>query len=256
MHDLFLNGNFLDYEELSNRFPRYPRLVFDYNAVMNAIPDNWKVKLRNIDNIGLLIQKKDYREDSFINLNNHELRKLILANKPNTRCNENFWRRKLKFDVSKHYNIAHKATKESRLRLLHFKIMHNIYPTNILLCKMKVRSNTLCDNCHVTDFIEHFFVECHTIKGFWTFISSFIESVIDIHVNLGTKDILLGLIHSEHDHIKNNEIDYINAIILLGKLCVSKMRFGKIKNIYLIFDLELNLRKKFLQQEIIDNICV
>ena len=131
--------------------------------------------------------------------------------------------------------------------------MHNIYPTNILLCKMKVRPNTLCDKCQVPDFIEHFFVECNYIKGFWNYVSSYIKSSINIQVNLNTKHILLGLTYSEHSSIKNKEIDFINAIILLGKLCVSKLRYGKINNIFLIFELELNLRKKLSMHNNIDN---
>ena len=121
---------------------------------------------------------------------------------------------------------------------------------------MKVRSNMLCDNCQVTDFIEHFFVKCDLIKDFWKFVSTFIKSAIDIHINLSSKDILLGMRHSEHENIKNKEIDYINNMILLGKLCISKMRYGKLKNIYLVFDLELNLRKKYLEHNIINNMSI
>ena len=38
--------------------------------------------------------------------------------------NENYW------------EVAIRCTRETRLRVLHRKILHNIYPTNILLRKM------------------------------------------------------------------------------------------------------------------------
>ena len=112
---------------------------------------------------------------------------------------------------------------------------------------MKVRPNILCDKCNLPDFIEHFFVECDLIKGFWDYISCYIESSINIKVKLSTKEILLGLTYTDYEHIKNKDINYINAIILLGKLCISKLRYGQIKSIYLIFDLELNLRSRTLK---------
>ena len=170
-----------------------------------------------------------------------------MSTKTVTRCNENFWKRKFNFDISQHYIIAHNATTESRLRLLHFKIMHNIYPTNILLCKMKIRGNNLCDNCQVTDFIEHFFIECNLIRDFWKHVTSYIKSSIDVAIKLSSKDILLGIDYQNHKNIKKKDINYINYIILLGKLCVSKLKYGKLKNIYLIFDLEINLRQKFIK---------
>ena len=245
MHDLLINGKFLDYEEISNKLNRYPKLIFEYNALINAIPENWKEKLMNSDNTMTITTKITNFENSTLNLENHDIRKMILSLKPTTKCNEHFWMRKFNFEISKHYTIAQKATKESKLRLLHFKIMHNIYPTNILLCKMKIRTNILCDNCQVPDFIEHFFVECGLIEGFWKYVSSYIQSSTNIEVKLNSKDILLGLINSEHNNIKSREIDYINGIILLGKHCITKLRYGKLKNIYLIFDLELNLRKNY-----------
>ena len=248
MHDLFPNGTFIDFKTLSNKFKRYPGLIFDYNALYNSIPDNWKSKLNNTNNI--LSQNLPSTDYTILKLNNYELRNLIISLKTNSKCNEQFWERKLGFEVSKHYDIAYKATKESRLRLLHFKIMHNIYPTNILLYKMKVRPNILCNVCKVTDFIEHFFVECQQIEGFWNFVSSYIKYMINIQVKLNTKDILLGLTYSDHNNIKREDIDYINYIILLGKHCISKLKYGNINSIYLVFELELSLRTKVSEHNI------
>ena len=229
-----------------------PGFIFEYNALFNSIPNSWKVKLNNIDQE--LVQKaktlmsyKTKFENYILNLNNKEIRKLILTKKSITRYNEKFWKRKLNVDISKHYMCANNATKESRLRLLHFKIMHNIYPTNILLCKMNVRPNNLCNNCQVPDFIEHFFVECQLIRDFWRHVINYIKSSVNVTFNLSTRDILLGVEKSEHRYLSKKELNYINFIILLGKLCVSKFKYGEIQNIYLIFELEINLRQKYLK---------
>ena len=252
IHDLFQNFTFLEYKELSQVIKKYPGFIFDYNALINAIPKNWKIMLNNI--APETIQKaKSLKycmtklENNILKLNNNDLRKLLLSHKNITRCNEKFWKRKFDVDILKHYMSAYKATKESKLRLLHFKLMHNIYPTNILLYKMKVRPNILCNNCQVPDFLEHFFVECQLICDFWKHVSSHIRSVMNLGLKLSTKDILLGLEYSEHNDLRKKDINYINYVILLGKLCVSKFKYGEYKSIYLIFESELNLRQKHLK---------
>ena len=163
-------------------------------------------------------------------MKNKELRNVIISMKMNTKCNEVFWKRNLDFDISDHYVIAHKATKESRLRLLHFKILHNIYPTNILLHKMKVKASPLCQVCQVPDFIEHFFVDCVQICWFWEFISSFIKSNTNKHINISRKNILLGITYLENKELNQREVNFINFTILLGKLCISKFKYGTLKN--------------------------
>ena len=160
-----------------------------------------------------------------------------------TKCNENSWKRKLGIDISGHYDIALKSTKESRLRLLHFKILHNIYPTNILLHKMKVKSSDACEHCRVPDYIEHFFYECALVHSFWLHIVNLIKSRVNVDFDLKRNDILLGLAYTDFTHIKREIINYINHIILIGKLCISKFRYGQINNIFLIFEIEMSLRR-------------
>ena len=75
-------------------------------------------------------------------------------------CANGFWQKKFGLKVDKIvWSLAIRATKETRLRVLHWKILQNIYPTNILLCKVKVRLDNKRSYCHnITDFIKHFFL--------------------------------------------------------------------------------------------------
>ena len=77
-----------------------------------------------------------------------------------------FWSRKFGLEIDEHiWSIPSLVTKETRLRVLQWKILHNIYPTNILLCKMKVRDDQMCSYCNdVVDYTEHFFFVRPTIK--------------------------------------------------------------------------------------------
>ena len=50
-----------------------------------------------------------------------------------------------------------KCTKESRLQLLHWIILHDIYPTSILLHKIGICSSNKCLFCGEVDYLELFF---------------------------------------------------------------------------------------------------
>ena len=159
----------------------------------------------------------------------------------------NFYqKRKLDIYISTHYSISINTTSESRLRLLHFKILHNIYPTNILLQKMKIKGSNLCEKCQVKDYIEHFFVDCKLLNGFWSFVSNKILIDIETRVNLTCNNIIFGVTKQDFKSISNTCLKYINFIILFGKMCISKFKYGKIKNIYTIFDYEWQMRSHLI----------
>ena len=48
-----------------------------------------------------------------------------------------FWKSKFGIDIERHFGNAIRACKETRLRLIYFKILHNIYPNNSVLRQME-----------------------------------------------------------------------------------------------------------------------
>ena len=55
-----------------------------------------------------------------------------------------FCSRKFGLEIDEHiWSMPSLVTKETRLRVLQWKILHNVYPTNILPCKMKVRDDQM-----------------------------------------------------------------------------------------------------------------
>ena len=97
-------------------------------------------------------------------------------------CANGFWSRKSGLEIDKHiWSIPSLVTKETRLRVLQWKILHNIYLTNRLLCKMKVRDKQMCSYCHdVVDYTEHFFFDCPTITKFRNYTEQYILITFDI----------------------------------------------------------------------------
>ena len=84
--------------------------------------------------------------------------------------------------------------------------MHNIYPTNILLSKMKVKENNKCSYCtDIIDVIEHFFlllfvvVEYPVVRHIWNFIEGIILRECGINVKLYVID-MFGVQRSNIKH--------------------------------------------------------
>ena len=49
---------------------------------------------------------------------------------------------------------------------------------------------------------------------------------------------------ADFPQLENNIINYANKLILIGKMCNSKLKYGKVNNIFTIFEYEWQLRNK------------
>ena len=118
-------------------------------------------------------------------------RKKLVEVKKAEPCAVAFMKRNFNFNVGKkHVVVEFQMYPETRLRVLQWKILHIIYPTNILLSKTKVRGNNKCSDCTDTvDSMEQFFAESPAVSKFWKFIE-FILREFGIKVKLYSTDIL------------------------------------------------------------------
>ena len=251
MGDLFKNGDFLSFEYIKNKIPPYPGLLIDYIALIKAIPTDWIKSLRN-SSISQEMSSQQYHINfnknnalKVLSISNKKLRQAVVDITSTDICGRNFWKNKLGFDIYCLYGMAFNATRESKLRLLHFKILHNIYPSNILLNRMGLRASELCDHCGLKDVIEHMFIHCEVLNGFWDKVFKTIFLFTNVHFDRSDFSILFGFAYNSN--IRKNKTNIANHILLIAKLCVSKMRYGESKNINVIFESELSLREKYLR---------
>jgi hypothetical protein len=124
------------------------------------------------------------------------IRNYIVDQKYTIPCSVQFWKRKLNVDISdRHWKVAKQVTTESRLRELHWKILHNIYPSNILLHKMGLANNAFCTYClNTIDYLEHFFFECRKIRHLWKHVEQIIFKLHGITILLNLENVLFGYI--------------------------------------------------------------
>ena len=199
------------------------------------------------------LKKNDYKlpkntenQDIYFNgeiLQNAKMfRNVITKERHSSPCSERFWHNKFDLSITeKHWVLARKLTSESRLRELHWKILHNIYPTRILLFKLKLAPNNKCPYCLAeTDYIEHFFFYCPKIKPIWKCVQDEFYAKFEKNILLSVIDILFGVLVKPGYSICM--INHLNYLILVAKMCIGKFRYGKSTCVDYTFKYELALR--------------
>lgn len=161
-------------------------------------------------------------------------------------CSVNFWNRKLNIQIDeRHWKATFSAAKETRLRVLQWKVLHNI-PTNILLNKMGIASSNKCSACNANepDYIEHFFFSCEKVKPIWKSVEDEIYSRTQKQITITEATALLGY---HENGLSPRDKNISNHLIRLAKMCISKFRYGDPTNILIIFEKELLLRNRLIE---------
>ena len=70
--------------------------------------------------------------------------------------------------------FARSSSKEPKLLSTHYKIIHNIWPTNVKLFDWKLKNTDECFFCKEKDTIIHTLMECFHTKIFLTEVSKFL----------------------------------------------------------------------------------
>ena len=74
-------------------------------------------------------------------------------------------------------------TKETKLSIFQFKIIHNILPHRVLLYKMKITASDLCLYCSNQETLQHLLASCSLLRTFWSDVlpwwnSSFTRNIL------------------------------------------------------------------------------
>ena len=65
------------------------------------------------------------------------------------------------------YSIPFRVTKDIRLAIFQFKIVHHILPTDAPLFRDKIVQHDKCHLCDQTQTLKHLFVLCPDVQAFW-----------------------------------------------------------------------------------------
>ena len=160
----FCERRFLPFSSFCNKFNLKCNFL-QYYGILSSIPQNWKKLLQeDSDNpgmpsisIGSLACKTIY--GMLLNLEDlppPTAEKKLLA------CGIE------RNDLNKIYLLPFKATKEIKLTMFQYKIIHQILPMNSLLYKMKKVASPTCPFCpSESQTMWHFFIHCTQATLFW-----------------------------------------------------------------------------------------
>ena len=237
--DVMERGEFMSFPRFQQKFGFRSDALLSYNIIYNAL-------LRHIQTL-ITLTSPELPLNS-LSFGNHQVgnisRKLYLQliQKIEIPYAETFWIRRFESGFDKRlWVLPFKCTNETRLRVLQWKILHNIYPTSIHLKKMKLKDSDLCKNCNILDTIEHFFFDCDYIKNIWKEIETLITKHTNQILSLNSKSVLLGWLPG--NNLIKTHVYKINLFILIGKLVISKCKYGKVNNPLILLENEITFRK-------------
>ena len=139
------------------------------------------------------------------------------------------------------WSIPRECCSETKLLELQWKILHNIYPTGVLLNKMHIKDNNLCELCGELDTVVHFFVTCDMILPIWEEANKIIISYIGKPYNLTERDKIIGILKSDNVFDRESK-KRINHLILVCKRVISKFKYDKSGNVKLLLENQLFYR--------------
>ena len=236
--DVIKDGKIVDIDNFSNVFGSRPDTVLTYNVIFNALYIH-KITIQNLKSDDRSPSKLGFANQIAENIDRRMFIDLIKDKE--TPYVHNLWSKKFEVDFDKKiWLIPFNCCKETRLQILQWKILHYIYPTGVLLKKMKIKDTELCSFCASVDTIDHFFFHCNVVSTLWKEIEKMINIKTGQSIQLDCKSVLLGF---QNNKFTLSQINYINYLIIIGKHVISKCKYRTITNMIVSLKNELTLRK-------------
>ena len=105
---------------------------------------------------------------------------------------------------------------------------------------MGIRASDTYATCQVRETIEHFFIDCVKVQHMWGQIENIIAIKTGKQVKLLQYEKLLGI--TSRDKVSKKCIEYINSLMLVGKMVISKIKYGKARDYVYLLETELRSR--------------
>ena len=241
VNDMLDSGTILSFESVERMIGPSANLFLQYVTVKTAISSYLRYD-RNID---------DATNTDFLMLEINKiptaksLRNFIVNFKYVEPYAKRFWEHNFNIVIVNNiWKLPLISSKESRLRELQWKILHNIYPTSILLSKMGLKDNNVCAFCDGNvDYIEHFFFYCPKINILWSYVADYFQIRFNIRITFTAEIVLLGLVNKTDLCLNREQWSFLNHLIMIGKMCISKYKYGTPCNLNVMLYRELQLRR-------------
>ena len=156
------------------------------------------------DPISLYIGEGEGNVINVINQNSKQIYKVIRNKKNRTPVSVSKWeKRYTNLHVTPNFwentfLAAFRATRETKLQSLQYKIINNIVPTRKYLFNRKGIDSPACLFCGEEDNIHHFFLFCDDVLAFLECVSNLVSDVLKLPLrDVEESEFMLGLLGKE-----------------------------------------------------------
>ena len=200
---------FLSFNSLCKKYNTKLNFL-QYYSIPSAIPHSWKKPLKSNDLPHIV--PLDSISDSLTCKALYE-KLLSLEKLPPPTAEKKLIEHGLeKNDLSKVYLLSFNVTKETKMMMFQYKIIHRILPTNSLLHKMKKVDSPTCPFCpSEIHTIWHLFIECTQASSFWVEFQDWYSVHSGKKIHLSNLDVLYGIFRSSRYCLA------LNHLIIIGK---------------------------------------
>ena len=67
-------------------------------------------------------------------------------------------------------------------------------------------------------------------------------------ITINERNALFGILTTEHHNLRDRTINDIYMILLVAKMCISKVKYGKARSLATAFEVEMAFREKLINQ--------
>ena len=121
---------------------------------------------------------------------------------------------------------------------------------------MKIKNTDMCEFCNTHDLIEHFFFHCKRLENFWKEIKIYIMVMTETKITINERNALFGILRTEHHSLRDRTINDINIILLVAKMCIGRVKYGKASSLATAFEVEMALREKLINHSVKKKKCL
>ena len=115
-------------------------------------------------------------------------------------------------------SLPFNCTNDVRLRWFQYKIVHRIFPTNVLLQKIKVIDNNRCSFCSDNEeSLQHLFFNCNYVQTLWLYLNDLFQKH---SIKVSFLDPVIILLGGDFNKV-------LNVIIILVKFYIFHSKVKK-----------------------------
>lgn len=238
VQDLFEKGEIISYGSFINK-NQFPILPQEFNSVIRSIPNGLRtlMKAQSRQNDAIITQPIFIDGVNFINKqcsNKHIRRCIQNRNKIRPAC-KSYWNSKFyELNWNKIWMMPFKYCINNKIKEVHWKIIHNIYPTNSFTSKI-LDTDEKCTFCNTEiETLDHLFYNCVFSQELWLKLETFLSQKTSYDIKLEYKNIITYYSNKE------NAVEHIvNLWVLFGKFHIHRVKFLRYKPAFKALTAEL-----------------